>query len=617
MIRKSAALCSTPSAKGGAVMRDATSVCPWLLALSGIAILLGALAAAAKASDEPACQVRERELGRTQLTLDRLAVDLAGGATRKVWVYFTDKHVFDSEACRARLGEVASALDPHAASRRARSMGADRVDFYDLPVPEIYVQALVENAATVVHRSRWLNAVSVRASLRSLQAIAALPFVQKITLVAAHRDSRLLPSKVTDISCGQRRIDPYDYGPSRDQLAKINVIAAHALGFSGQGVIVAVFDTGFKRTEPAFQQILASGRLLAQYDFINDDGETMNEPGDAYLQHFHGTVTWSVLAGFAPGQLIGPAFGASFLLAKTEDIRSETPVEEDNWVAAAEWADGLGADVISSSLGYSDWYGYPDMDGDTAVITIAADLAASRGIVVCNAAGNMGDQEWHYVVAPADGDSVISVGSVDSANKVAYFSSRGPTFDGRTKPEVVAPGVSIYAAVPDTTVSYGVVSGTSVSCPLVAGVAALLLEAHPTWDPMMVKAALMLTADNASAPNNDRGWGRIDALAALNGPSATTELPAPAAPRLYLTPNPFHASVEIALRSGQGADRPTGLEIVDVAGRSVVAFALPAGGSPFRWDGRDASGRPVATGVYFARIRSGDWRGAARLVRAD
>jgi subtilisin family serine protease len=213
--------------------------------------------------------------------------------------------------------------------------------------------------------------------------------------------------------------------------------------------------------------------------------------------------------------LYGPAYLAQFILAKTEDMRSETPIEEDNWVAGMEWADSIGADVISSSLGYSDWYTYEDFDGHTAVTSIAASHAAALGIVVCNSAGNNGAGVG-TINAPADADSMLAIGAVWSDGSIASFSSWGPTYDGRIKPEVCARGVSTVCANPGTTTTFTTANGTSLSCPLAGGCAAVILSAHPAWTPMQVREALMRTASNRACPNNTYGWGIIDLFAAVN-----------------------------------------------------------------------------------------------------
>lgn len=537
--------------------------------------------------------------------------------TGKHWVFFTDKQIFDSAACARELSRLAATIDPHAAARRARVMERGVVDFHDLPVPQRYVRAVEGTGARVARTSRWLNAVSVEATRAQLQALAELPFVADIEPVRGTRqDGRrdgLVPERGRRSFTPPPRLasDRYDYGPSRDQIDQINVTTAHAARLSGAGVIVAMFDTGFQHAHPAFARIVAEGRLLAQYDFVKNDEETQNEAGDNPQQHVHGTFTWSALGGFFEGTLVGPAFGASFLLGKTEDLDSETPLEEDNWVAAAEWADALGADVISSSLSYIDWYVYEDMDGDTAPITRAADIAAGRGIVVCVAAGNQGGTPWYYIGAPADGDSVIAVGAVDRDNVVAEFSSHGPTADGRIKPEVVALGVDTWCALP---VEFGAdftdVSGTSLSCPLVGGAAALVLEAHPSWSPMKVREQLLATADNAASPDNDRGWGLIDVWRAIRETGeGWTWSPAPA-PVLAASPNPTSGGAWLFAPPMRGR---AALEIFDVAGAMVQRLDPGPGGAVY-WDGRSRHGDTVTPGIYFARWRSADSFASTKLI---
>ena len=223
----------------------------------------------------------------------------------------------------------------------------------------------------------------------------------------------------------------------------------------------------------------------------------------------------SLIGGYAEGRLIGAAFGATFVLAKTEDNRSETPIEEDYWVAGLEWLESMGVDVVSSSLGYNGWYEYSDMDGKTAVTTRAADIIAAKGVVVVNSMGNEADDDWYYMNAPADGNNVISVGGVNSLAEINGFSSRGPTFDGRIKPDVMAMGSSVFFARPYDVSSYQTGRGTSFSTPVVAGIAALVLQAHPCLTPFQVRDALRETASRSQSPDNDYGWGVVNAYDAV------------------------------------------------------------------------------------------------------
>jgi serine protease AprX len=305
------------------------------------------------------------------------------------------------------------------------------------------------------------------------------------------------------------------YGSSAAQLTQISVPQCHDSNYAGQGVIVSMFDSGFRTTHNSFAQIRAQGRLLAKYDFIFHDTVVDNEAIDNASAWSHGTSTWSTCGGENPGIHYGPAYKASFILCKTEDIRSETQVEEDNWVAAVQFVDSIGTDIISSSLGYSDWYTTADFNGRTCVTTLAALQAARYGILVCNSIGNSGPGAT-TMGAPADADSIISVGAVTAAGALSYFSSMGPTADGRIKPEVCALGSSDYVASSGGDASYGYSSGTSFSCPLTAGAAAVIWGAHPDWTNMQVRQAMMTTASRASNPDNSFGWGIVNTWAALH-----------------------------------------------------------------------------------------------------
>ncbi len=432
----------------------------------------------------------------------------------KVWVFFTDKGIFDPGEYQSALNRATNTLTERAARRRAKTMKPNLVDFKDLPVDHTYVNELLKYQAKLRQKSRWLNAASFEIQVSRLGQISKLDFVKSIKSVLGGKRKPVPPQvPPPEPQKGPSKFD-LNYGASYAQLQQLNVPAVHNLGYKGQGVLVCMMDTGYLKDHQAFQLADSEGRILAEWDFINNDGDTQNEPGDPSSQHNHGTYTWSTLGGAADGNLYGPAYGAFFILAKTEDVSMEQPIEEDNWMAGMEWADSIGADVISSSLCYIDWYTYSDLDGNTAVTTQAADIAAERGIVVCNAMGNSGPGSG-TLMAPADADSILACGAVNSSGYLASFSSRGPSFDGRTKPEVCARGVSTRCASPYNLNGYTTASGTSLSTPLIGGCAALILSARPYWTPMQVREAMMMTASRATYPDNNYGWGIPDLLAAI------------------------------------------------------------------------------------------------------
>lgn len=432
----------------------------------------------------------------------------------RIWVYFTDKGFSTEQEFIGKAQDAYNSMTSRTIARRAKNNAA-AITFKDLPVETNYIEQIKALGLHQRRVSKWLNAASFETTPDKLDLIKDLPFVKEIIPVASIKNKYPADNDIIEGDSESTRGNKLNYANSEGQLAMINVPAVHSLDYSGQGVIVAMFDTGFRKSHQAFADIMISGRLLAEHDFVFDDGQTANEAQDVSDQWSHGTKTWSILGGGWDGYIYGPAYGASFVLCKTEDTRSETAVEEDNWVAAAEWVDSIGVDVISSSLGYLDWYTSSDFDGNTCATTIAADQAAQNGIVVCNSAGNEGSGS-STIIAPADADSIITVGAVYSSGTVTYFSSRGPTADGRTKPEVMAQGYDVTLANYTSNTAMSTGPGTSFSCPLVGGCAALILEAHPNWTVMQVREAMMMTADNAETPNNTYGWGIIDVLAAIN-----------------------------------------------------------------------------------------------------
>ncbi len=450
-----------------------------------------------------------REKSETPITATASAfLNERDGNQQRVWVFFTDKGAVSRSSS---LSAAAVPLSDRTRARRER-LGIATATFADLPVAHDYVNAVSSLGAEHRQTSRWLNAASFVVDPATLTAIAALPYVAKITPIAGFATpepdlmelTREAPPAATDATA-------LSYGSSLAQLQQINVPAVHEAGRTGKGVTLAIMDSGFRTSHAAFSPAYAAGRVIAEWDFVRGDGNTSQEPGDHPSQWNHGTLIWSVAAGNAPGTMFGPAYEANIILCKTEDYATETPVEEDNWVAALEFADSLGADVATTSLGYSDWYTYADMDGQTAVITLAVNTAASLGIIALNSMGNSGPSPG-TLTAPADGFDMLSIGSVSASGNIATSSSRGPTFDGRIKPDVVARGVNTFAA--SSSGGYTQASGTSLSTPLVSGVVTLLRQAFPDASPAVIMDALRTTADRASTPDNTYGYGLIDAMAA-------------------------------------------------------------------------------------------------------
>lgn len=530
----------------------------------------------------------------------------ASDETLLVWVYFADKGDNLSE----KLNQVEATLTEKAYRRRLRNRGANHlVDYYDIPVNSEYVNDVASLVNRVRHKSRWLNAVSVEATPQQIQTLSQRNYVKKLDRVFTKTEP--LPVKIE----GELTAPPleksesphsFNYGFSYDQINQINVIPLHDMGLNGSGVTIAMLDAGFNNLQ---HEALSQLNILHTWDFVNGDSIVSDEPGQMGTGN-HGTYTLSALAGFQEGSLIGPAFGADFLLAKTENTDWERHIEEDAWVAGAEWADSLGADIISSSLGYRDGftngepnYTWQDMDGNTTIVAIGADIAASRGILVVNSAGNEGpaNPPENTLVSPADGDSVLAVGAVTASGSRASFSSMGPTSDGQIKPDVMARGVSTACASPYDPHGYVSVSGTSLSCPLVAGAAALVLQANPNLTNMEIIEALHQTASQANTPDNEYGWGIINAFDAAmlyNGIPVVGEPPTTF--ELYQNyPNPFNASTTILFFLPETAAYR--VEVYNLLGEKIATLreGVKSGFDVFVWDASNLS-----SGIYFIALRS-------------
>ncbi len=436
--------------------------------------------------------------------------------TVKVWVFYTDKGFTG----KTKFAQAAASVQySEKVLKRRKKANIDKILFIDIPVHADYVSQIEALGFTLRRNSKWLNASSFEVSIENLDKVRDLGFVKSIKPMVSFKRDYSDIAVVDDVPFDKNQQPQFssailNYGSSFTQLNQINVPAVHLKGYSGAGVTLCLTDTGYRKSHAAFAAAYADGRVISEYDFINNDANTANEAGDVSDQWSHGTLIWSVSAGKLDGTIYGPAYNANILLAKTEDVPTETPVEEDNWVAALEWADSLGADVISTSLGYSDWYTTADYDGNTAVITLAANTCASLGIVLCNSMGNSGPGGT-TLSAPADAFDILAVGAVNFEGDIASFSSRGPTSDGRLKPEICAMGVSTYSASSSGDNNYTTASGTSLSTPIVAGAVCLLIEARPGFSPLHVRQAIIETADRADTPDNNYGYGIMDINAAL------------------------------------------------------------------------------------------------------
>ncbi|MFQ5590895.1 MAG: S8 family serine peptidase [Phycisphaerae bacterium] len=475
--------------------------------------------------------------GKVHRLLARRLAKSDADASLKAWVLFSDKGIDTVGAYRRVLTDIAATYNQRAIERRMkRRSWAGLFDEHDLPVLQDYIAQVQASGASVHVASRWINGVSVQATAAQIRRIAQLPFVKIIQPVKRAR-RRLPPAgantqadETSPSTGGDLPAQGGFYGQSLEQLTQINLVAVHSLGFTGSNVVIGILDTGFQRTHEAFNHPTHPVRVLAEWDFVDNDPDTSFQPGDPGGQHAHGTYILGTLGAYNPGTLVGGAYDASFILCKTEDVTAEYSGEEDNYVAGLEFIEAHGGDMATASLSYltfddpNDSYTQADLDGLTAITTIGVNVATANGVHCCNAASNRGhdaDPSTSSLGAPADAFEVIAVGAVDSIGAIASFSSDGPTADGRVKPEVLARGIDTRTVTAFSDTDYTGVSGTSLSAPLVAGAVACLVDAFPNWTVQKMRQALFDTADYFVAngtfdPDYVLGYGIIDTFAALH-----------------------------------------------------------------------------------------------------
>lgn len=457
------------------------------------------------------------------------------------------------------------------------------IDSLDIPVNQTYInQAIDVEGCKLHHASKWFNSITITITDTLLtdlvlDHINALDFVIEVKNLEATLSDYLddekfgeptLRKELTDFSL-QGEYEKF-YGPSFRQVSMINAHLLHEIGYTGEGIDIAVFDGGWNKADvlPCFDRLRARNALVETKDFV------FPESNNVYNYSSHGTYVLSTMAAWMPDSLIGTAPDARYYLFRTENVVSEYVVEEDNWAVAAAYADSIGIDIINSSLGYSEFqdalqnHTYADMNGDVCRSSIAADIASAKGILVVNSAGNSGDDPWRYITAPSDGDSVLCVGAVDAWENRAAFSSVGPSSDGNVKPNVMAMGRQTVLADLDSTIRVG--NGTSFSSPLMAGGVACLMQAvYEKQNNMSIIHAVEKSADHYLSPSDTIGYGIPDLWKALSilRPEWAKDLKKDL---ISIFPNPATTEVHITTEWLLGNDEVT-YEIYDAIGRCVYS----------------------------------------------
>ncbi len=404
---------------------------------------------------------------------------------------------------------------PIALSERAQEQRTQwniPTDSLDYAVSANYVDSLRRMGCTVYHLSRWFNGATVEMTTEQAAVVKACKFVRSVEMTrsTASPKAAVLRKKSTEAA------QDIDYGYTKEQIELYNLAPLHRAGFHGNGIVMAICDGGFQNAETL--DCFEAQHRLGVFDFTDDTGDFFGSTGT------HGTQCLSVIAG-KQADFYGSAVEADYYLMRSEENETESPKELDNLVAALEKADSLGVNVFSVSLGYS-WFdnsawdlSYSDMDGQKTRCSQAATIAARKGILVCVAAGNEGAKDWRYITAPADADSILTVGAVNASGVIASFSSRGPSADGRTKPEVCAVGQGTVLINPATG-AIGSSNGTSFACPLIAGLAASLWSALPEENAMQIRERIIRSANRYNNPDGDYGYGVPNAWVAYIGTTA-------------------------------------------------------------------------------------------------
>lgn len=440
-----------------------------------------------------------------------------------------DRFLLPGDLLYARATEH---LSQRALARRAKVLPPDQlISTADLPIPGQYLDAIVNTQATVLRMSRWLNTVMVLTDSATYERLRQLPFVESVNVMGPRG---IAPSNpfgkrlvlAPKLNASATLPDPRTYyssmcitetyGAAEWQNNMMGFDLPHRLGLAGRGVLVGVMDAGFDwRGHAALRDL----NVIAEYDFVFDDTNAFDENGESGAES-HGTAVMSMIGGYLRGTLVGGAPQASFILAKTEDVRMERHIEEDNFVCALEWMEAMGVDVTNTSLGYSEYdnpeadHPYSALNGKTAHASRGVNHAARLGVICVVAAGNEAGK-YNYVSVPAEADSAFAIAAVDSTGKVARFSSRGFGGTGRIKPDFAGFGVGNWGASYSDSLRLTTGQGTSYASPMVAGAVAVILSARPTLTPYQVRDLLQRTSDHAASPDTAVGYGVVNVARAL------------------------------------------------------------------------------------------------------
>ncbi len=465
-------------------------------------------------------------------------------AQQDAWVYFNAK-----PNAQSYFNNPLSMLTQRSLDRRV--LQNIPLDIHDVPIYQPYIdQISAASGISVRAKSKWFNTLHIQGSLSDIQALTALSFVDHIdfadrTLNVGGRSPQQKRIKKVNKILESNVV--FNYGNSLNQIEMLKGHLLHQDNFTGSGKIIAVMDGGFPgvNTASTFARLRTNNQILGGYDYVNRNS-------NFYTGISHGTSVLSLMGGYKDGQLVGTAPDANYYLFITEDGANEEPLELSNWVEAAEEADRLGVDIITTSLGYTEFdntaynFTYNDMNGTTTFISKGVNMAFSRGIVCVNSAGNSGNDPWFYISAPADALNAFTIGAVDASGNYASFSSQGPTFDGRIKPDVTAQGQNPYVSNTTGNVNNSG-SGTSYSGPIIAGMVACLWQALPNKTNAELVQIIKESSSIYATPNNELGYGIPDfsmPLAGILNTNTSSKI------EFKVYPNPAQNVISIAFLNG-------------------------------------------------------------------
>jgi len=491
----------------------------------------------------------------------------------------------------------------------------------DLPVNPSYVQGLSAAGATILGTTKWFNAAIVYIPNTTVMGnILQLPYVQnslnigRIKSGDSHTkfDVQLPAPYASERTHSSAAVTFFNYGYSFNQINMIGLNGLHDMGLTGEGMLIAVMDAGFLDANlmVCFDSLFAQNRIAATWDFVDNES-------DVYDDHYHGAAVLSCMASNVADSIIGTAPHASYLLLRSEDAATEYIIEEYNWAMAAEYADSAGADIINSSLGYTTFndpaqdHTYMDMNGNTAPVTIAADFAASRGILVVNSAGNEGGSNWNYIGAPADGDSVLAVGAVNAQENYAGFSSNGPSYDGRIKPDVAARGQNTWLYSPYSNNLPIMANGTSFSSPVMAGAVACLWQAWGTKNNMEIIDAVKRSAHQFNNPDTLLGYGIPD-FSLANSLLGLGDINVPTDEQVHIFPNPWNGSDPLTILFYSQDSGPGIARLYDMQGKLInsTTFATVPGGYTMQ-----VFSASLQAGMYILEYQQNDKLFSRKLIR--